>query len=890
MGSETRTEALAIANRHVARSFCVEDGKFRSIAIEDRRTGVQLPLDSEEFRIVFMDGGELSGADFVHREHAATETPDGGRTLNVRLEQPDQGIQAEIVYSLGADDFYVRKRVALFADRSPEQPIDRFDVESFTAPGALDCAVEYQPVFLDGRFFAGLEYPAAVNGADGGRVRLSHFPGVTLGPERWESKSAVFGTAVTGDLFRDFLTYVDRVRRKNQLCNIWNSGGDLQVYDPVQLPKLATGFSNFLYATVTELQRELTVKRGALVDFYTLDAGWQDPDTLYEVDVRKFPQALRTYADQVQSTPGARVGLWLSSTTPLSPTLLKREVMERCGYACAVYPARSVGYPCLSHPPYFAAIKEVMRRHVEELNVGFYKMDFEYFECEGEGHGHLPTVRHGREANVDALLELMTMLAAVRPDIRLRPTSGMWLSPWWLLVSDVIWAQGMMDFNYSRGPVTTSPREWELTLRDQEFHRLLRVESPRFPFSGLLYMGMGAGPRYNIAGPHESRESYLNAVVYCNARQLKCPERQVGAPPSHAQEDWAALAATVLWGKDRHERVPDGEMILGEPRQGEVYGFSNLGPEGGVVTLRNPGMSMAETNVPLDGLDADTEFLVEIVSPYRRCLGSGCREALTSRLAVGLAPQQAVVIEATPVRDLARPVLRGVRYAIVAEKPGEMVVDVFSEAGAARTVELAGPIEVASCAVAGAAVELCHNSFDVPAKGSAQRLALLKLPERPASSGDMSMQMTRLDIPDAHQATLRILTNDEKPHPLRISVNMGGWFGGLPYCVCKGEGWTAYDVELNPRDMNVIAWGFPNDDAPAAAEMWLLRSWDLEKTRVTLTFEPPADRESRPELPTPFAGVVRHSLCVTDVLQRQSGAGDDLPWTDEYAETAETAR
>ena len=873
---------FSIGNECLERTFAVRNGKFRSEAVVNRDTGARLEMDSQEFRILFLDGRGLTGLDFAYRGHQAHEAPDGTRVLTVELELAAMQLQAKLVYRLGPDDFFVRKQLTLSAATPPDSPVDRLDVETFSTDTPVDAALEHQPLFAGDQFFLGLEYPGGVNVVQSRQVRLSHFPGTGLATQPLVSKSAVIGVAVSGAVMTDFLAYVERIRRKTAPYVMWNSGGLLQIYDPVQLRKESMCLTEVLTQAIETLQTEFTAKRQTAVHAYVLEPSWHDRNTLYTIDRGKFTAGLQPLADRLRQT-GSHLGLWLSPTTPIASALLTRKAMEDNGYAVAVNAKRGAHYPCLSSQPYFEAIKAVMRRHARELALGYYKMDFSYFDCEGQGHGHLPNRRHGREANINAMIEIMRTLAAENPDLRLVPTSGMWLSPWWLLYADVIWPHGMMDFNYSRGPVSVNPRHWELTLRDQEFHRLLRQERGRFPFSGMLYMGMAAGPRYNIAGPLETRESYLTSVIYCMARQIGCPERYIDAPPSGLEEDWDATAQAVRWSLDRHGRVPDGKVFGGEPARGQVYGFSNLGPAGGVVTLRNPDMRSQQVDLPSAELEAETEFVAEQVFPERCVLALGSRDDL-ERCRFELEPHAVAVIEIFPRARLQRPLPTGCRYSLVEESPGHVVYDVFSEPGVELRFELLHPTPVRSCTVAESAVDPV-GVISVPSCGVREHLSLRRLPDTPAGKGGSATKTYRLDVPDTHAATARVMTDDEQLHALKFSVNMGGFFGGLPFKACQGTGWTAYDVELNPRDMNVVRWGFPAGDAPLNAKLWLLRRWERQRTRVRVTFDPvPAPRLS-PELPTPFAGVVRDAVCVSEVAPEPA---DELrPWTDEYAEQAD---
>jgi hypothetical protein len=326
-------------------------------------------------------------------------------------------------------------------------------------------------------------------------------------------------------------------------------------------------------------------------------------------------------------------------------------------------------------------------------------------------------------------------------------------------------------------------------------------------------------------------------------------------------------------------------MILGEPQTGAVYGFSHVGKTGGVVALRNPDMRPQATAVPVSALDPATEFVAQITYPYRRCLGRGLPEQLAEQLDVRLGPNAIAVVEIRPVTQWPEPVLTGCRYALAESSPGRATYDVFTEPGAPVTFGISTEADMTACAVEGETVPVEDGRVSLPARDTPQRLRVQRLPAQKAKGTETQLEVTRLDIPDRHQAAVRILADDETAHPLRISVNMGGWFGGLPYRFCQGDGWAAYDLELNARDMNVVAWGFPEDDAPPAAAMWLLRHWQLRGTRIRIEYEETGDGPRQPELTTPFANLVHDALCISDLPTHEDSGG--APWTDEYAESEE---
>jgi len=898
-------DSFIISNDFIEREISLRDGRVKTIAIRNKATGERLRMDSAEFCVLFIDGTRVKGDSFRFLGHRVQEEKDGGLVCVFRLRHEKLGLHGEICFRLGPKDFFIRKTVSLRKAGGRKLVIDRFDVEHFSVRKELLPEDFYQasgqgraaqgeannqgmpidklgqPVFIGGNFFTGLEYPAGHNENRSGVVQLFHFPGKPAGQNGWTSKTAVFGAAISGDLQKDFLAYVDLIRKKTKPFVMLNSGGELQVYDPVQLPNMNSTMRGVIDETLQNLKKELVERRGVPFDCYQPDAGWSNPDTLYEIDRKKFPDQFKSLTRQLRQM-GANLGLWLSATPPLSPALVKAEAMKKLGYEIAANRFAAGLYPCLSAPRYNKAIREVMRRHLVRHRIRHYKMDFEFFPCEARNHGHLPNLRHGFEANADALIALLQELREASPDVVLNPTSGMWLSPWWLMHAETIWPHTMWDFNYNRQPVCTSPRDWEHTNRDENVYQLLRVERCRFPFSGICSFVLHYGPRYNVAGPHEDLRSFVNTLVHSNARQLTITDKHLSSPLNMDKARWDAMAETLRWTLYWTDKVPDGTMILGRPAKGELYGYSYLGNHGGIVLLRNPSMFSQTGRVPLDALNGKDDFALEITYPCRKTLGIGKRDQLNKISKITAEPYEVIVLEIKPLREIAYPLLSGCRYAITKKEAGKITFEIYNEPGQALDVSAIGYRGIKSMRAEGGVVKGARAHL--ASKLTKDSVRIIPLAPRTVQGLDgagkpFKVQTARLDIPESEKATVRIVAKEEKARLLRISANMGGWFGGLPYRACLGKGWTAYEIDLDYRDMNVISWGFPEGE-PANYSVWLIRSYRLEKRRIEVSYKADKRKPAPPQLPTPFAGLITETLKVAPTGKR---VGDGL-WTDEYAQ------
>lgn len=906
-----KNSTLILSNEYLERVVEIDDGLLRSEPLLSRIDGALLSWESDEFRVGLVSGEVLTHADLRVTGHEAVATGSGGTRLIVHIAFDSYGIEGGVVYTLNPEHFYTRKQLHLRASRdaSHHTPLllDWVEVESFHVQGTAKSGAKGQPVFIGDTFFLGLEYPAGYNVVEDGRVALRHYPGVKLTSEGWVSKTAVFGVAPQGEVGAWFLKYVEQFRRKRKPFFSYNTGGDIQIYNPVQTPNSEDSVMDCLTRLLSGSRENICERHGIPLHSFVLDAGWQNPMTLYEVDETKFPGGFGELNRQLADM-GAALGLWLSVTTPLTPAQLDREFMEAAGFEIV----SSGRYPCLSGARYYPAIREIVRKHIVENKVRYFKFDFNYFECLFPDHNHLPDAVHSVEANLDAHLDLLGMVASLDEDIVIVPTCGMWLSPWWLMHADTIWPHTMWDFNYDRRPVALKPRLWEQTCRDENLYQLLRVEECQFPFSGITSCWCAGGPRYNIAGPFEPLRERLDDAVHGTSRQLRLAEKWIPSPVTMLEGEADFIAALLKWAFHHADRVPECQMILGQPAKGQVYGFSYLGEHGGVISLRNPSMREQSVTVPLAPLSLEEQYSVQVTYPYRHLLtASATRDTSCS---VGVEPYGVVIVEVQPAPADQRPAVSGCRYSIIEDSPGELTVELWAEPGKETPVRIVSGTAMLSVLIDGEQTSLTDPhvaQMTIPSKGQPFSVPITSLPSVKDRDG-VERQMVRVDIPGAFcksppefgtttkhphaqfvdapnswrtpvDTRVLLLSETSRVRSPRLSVNMGGWFGGLPFETVVGDGWTAYAVRIDLRELNIIGWGFspePGDAPQPRSSLWLINERHLVAKQLTISYTPAAI-EQPPSLPTPFAGL-RREIFRIDHPDAEPVTG--LPWTDEYAE------
>jgi hypothetical protein len=190
---------------------------------------------------------------------------------------------------VGASESRVLKEVVLDRIASPERSAW---THAAGGPG-LDSRVPLEgpqshPAFLAGRF-VGVEYPVASTRRETGAIVLAHRPGVRMRPGAWyETRTAVYGLAARGDEVGAFQRYIAAHRPASKGFHInynswWTS--------PVPYTE------NDILALMKVFDERFTRAHGVPLDTFTIDLGWSDPKSLWEIDAKLFPDGFARIRD-----------------------------------------------------------------------------------------------------------------------------------------------------------------------------------------------------------------------------------------------------------------------------------------------------------------------------------------------------------------------------------------------------------------------------------------------------------------------------------------------------------------------------------------------------------------------------------------------------------------
>jgi hypothetical protein len=652
---------LAIGNQYLELRFQRKGDQVAATALVNRIAGRTIRLSADDFALNFEGQPPLHAADFALRQ-ASRETIPGGQRLSLHLARRGGISEVAVIYELLDRDFFLRRHLEFSpAGAVPLRQVDVWSVGlagrcSSQETGPPEYMVDNvwgvegrkgfgQPVFLDDTFW-GLEFPAGYNHNAAGFVTLSHWPGRSV-TGRFVSKTAVVGVAQAGRVAARFRSYIaqyrDRPRRPEVQVdyNTWTTVTPATESNSLDL--------------ISQFKKNLFEPYGVSLDSFTLDDGWDDKNSLWDLRASGFPRGFKPLLDALQPMR-TKLGLWLSPSSGYEHASWG----GKHGYT----PNATFGwFLCQSDPNYRRDMCRVVPELIRLNDAGFFKMDGFCASCDTRQHPYHLEGDYAREANVDALIELITAMRQAKPGVYLDATSGMWLSPWWLRYVDSIWCD---TYDGTPPAIVPSPNGFDgaTTSRDALLRRRL-AQNPGFDPSAIETLGVYLDPTLAIEPQTFFDSWHDNAMMvagrgdrlltfYMNPAQFPDPPR-----------DWAFLAGMIQWARHNGPTLARSEMILGDPYRREPYGYAHFLGRRGILAIRNPFIQSQKIRVKLDessgwtaGEAGTGTCVASVVYPYQETLRQTIR--FGDMLELNLQAYQMLLLHVEPA-DPAALELPGVR-------------------------------------------------------------------------------------------------------------------------------------------------------------------------------------------------------------------------------------
>ncbi len=522
--------------------------------------------------------GEFTAADFKLTGIATQSNGQAMQVIFAYVARAHPELTARVIVETYPDRSYQRKWLTVDYKGDGDVIVQQIDVERTGGLGWWNVANPThlgagQPMFV-ADLYMGLEYV----GGDTDINSIRHYPGKSA-KGGLTSKSVIWGVAKSHDdlqraFFDDYLYTLPNVHRAEPFV-IWNMIG---VGTPEE--------QKYLKAVEPIAQHAKDV--GVTIDSFAIDDPWTDTSSIWQPDPQKFPAGLDPFSNKVQSL-GSHLGLWLS----VMGLGLDTHWGDVLGMEVAHVADRNLGGQyCMAGPKYKAAITKTLTDYVRNQKVNYFKLDYNSFGCDVPTHGHPVGKDAGREAQIDAFLDILDSVKQADPNCKIALTTGMWLSPWWIQHADYIWLGGS-DVETAKLRNLT-PQDSNTSGRDIMMYDDFRRNEYVFPYRNLMTHGF-----WENAGA--SFEKFQDDVIMTIGRGISKWE-VLNSPSVMDDKRWAFFGRVIHWGKANWDTLSNTEMILGDPAKGEVYGYTHIGPKSAIIVLRNPDIESKTIDLSLSDL------------------------------------------------------------------------------------------------------------------------------------------------------------------------------------------------------------------------------------------------------------------------------------------------
>src|SRR5690554_232486 len=398
IGAETVEYKLE--NEKISRVLGVANGQIRTLEMVNKWKGEKLSFTAmQEFQLRISEGTHttdtdqlLTADDFDFRR--VVSASDSSYTFD--LYNKKYGLKVHLNYTLGKEDFYIRKYLEIFPEK--EIVIERIDLE--VIEGEIKQPYQNKQISAQGpaqwkpglgqplygkkeAFFLGLEFPASTNVVEGGTAYCGYLWGrKVMGGGMYTTYPAVIGVGEGVERIEDqFLAYIDQIRiRPLRLQVQYNSWFDYG--QGVDQAKFA--------ASVSTVHRELVEKRDVpALSAYVIDDGWQDVTADWSEKVwianQKFDADFAESFNTVAAA-NSKLGLWMSPGCLFGAQPAAKKLGEQ-GFEILE------NWMSMAGPRYMNLLEERMLELTED-GVEYFKLDglfghlnIREFELHGDRYG-----------------------------------------------------------------------------------------------------------------------------------------------------------------------------------------------------------------------------------------------------------------------------------------------------------------------------------------------------------------------------------------------------------------------------------------------------------------------------------------------------------------------
>ena len=629
----SRESAISLSNHTLNLTFRAFANKLTLESFTDKETGNVLNISkSSLFRINLQHGGVITSSEFTMTGKGVQTRSDTGKTpgksLFAVLYNKRKGLTINWEARLGDHANYIRQVVSISSGSAIRiESVSLININNNNKGFYKGGAVDGSPLIRGNMFFA-LEHPMSSASLDKGKatIKISRLDPLTAAAPL--TASAVWGVTPKNQLRRGFLYYVERERaaRYHQVLH-YNSWFDIS-YGVFKLN------DSLCLDRINVFGDSLVHKRNVKLNAFLFDDGWDDSRTLWKFNsgFNEGFSHLRSAAEKLNAGIGVWISPWGGYDKP------KEQRIDFGKTQVPPFETNDNGF-ALSGSVYNKRFTAVTTDFVQKYNVSMFK-----FDGVGAGNGASgASLKYQKD--IEALLQLITNLRVIKPDLYFSLTVGTWPSVYWLKYGDVIWRAGEDTGLDGQGP----KRQRWITYRDGQVYKNIVKRAPLYPLNalmnhGIVIAGNGLPDSLEMDNKNIQDEIWSFFGTGTSLQELYINPHLLNAA------NWDCLGKAAKWSDSNKSLFDDVHWVGGDPAKGEAYGYAAWKDGKGAVTLRNPGPQKIKYQATVSQLLDIPQREGENYAFYDARFDDHHQVSKGTRLIIELAPFQVLVMDAVKLK------------------------------------------------------------------------------------------------------------------------------------------------------------------------------------------------------------------------------------------------
>lgn len=245
----------------------------------------------------------------------------------------------------------------------------------------------------------------------------------------------------------------------------------------------------------------------------------------------------------------------------------------------------------LSNPAYYKVFLDACKYMIDNYNFNCFKLDGISAQFSSVG----PDAGYTGEENAEGIIDIISQVRKMRPDMFFNTTVGTWASPFWFHYTDAVWRQ---EADWQVAGNQGDDRERWITYRDRLVYQNFVTNSPLCPINTIMNHGfiLTENGAVSKTMDYDGIVRELRCAFACGSGLVELYADSKLLNNINGGALWGDIAECIKWQEKNADVLPDIHWVGGNPWDGSkanVYGWASWNGTKATLALRNPATTQA---------------------------------------------------------------------------------------------------------------------------------------------------------------------------------------------------------------------------------------------------------------------------------------------------------